>query len=123
MKQLFYAASLILLTHSGFTQTLQELVTKTDNENFEIAAAGYRNLLVKEPAKGENYFYYGENFFKSGDVDSANIYYLKGVEVNATSPLNYAGLGKVLLSKGKMDEAKSQFLKLLHWVQIKMLKC
>lgn len=111
MKQLFYAASLILLTHSGFTQTLQELVTKTDNENFEIAAAGYRNLLVKEPAKGENYFYYGENFFKSGDVDSANIYYLKGVEVNATSPLNYAGLGKVLLSKGKMDEAKSQFFK------------
>lgn len=92
-------------------QTLQELITKTGNENFETAAAGFRALIAKEPAKGENYFYYGENFFKSGDIDSANIFYQKGTEINATSPLNYVGLGKVLLSQNKVDAAKTQFYK------------
>ncbi len=111
MKNTFYSASLILLSMSGFSQTLQELVTKTDNENFEIAATGFRGLIAREPGKGENYFYYGENFFKRGDIDSANFFYSKGVEVNATNPLSYAGLGKVLLSKGKVDEAKTQFFK------------
>ena len=111
MKNQFYTAALTLLSLTGFAQTLQDLTLKTENENFEIAAAGYRSLIAKEPSKGENYFYYGENFFKRGDIDSANIFYLKGAEINATSPLNYAGLGKVLLTKGKSAEAKTQFFK------------
>ena len=73
----------ILLGVIGFTgflnaQTLQECIKKTDNENFEAAAANFRSLIAREPAKGENHFYYGENFFKSGDIDSANIFYQKG---------------------------------------------
>jgi tetratricopeptide (TPR) repeat protein len=111
MKNLFYTATFLLFSSTAFTQTLQELITKTDNENFELAEAGYRSLIAKEPGKGEYYFYFGENFFKSGDIDSANIFYSKGAEINATYPLNYAGLGKVLLSKGKLDDAKTQFFK------------
>jgi tetratricopeptide (TPR) repeat protein len=100
-----------LLCLVPFAQTLQENITKTENENFENAAAGFRALLVKEPSKGENYFYYGENFFKNGEIDSANMFYAKGAEVNATNGLNYVGMGKVLLSKGKAAEAKTQFFK------------
>lgn len=92
-------------------QTLQDIIKKTDNENFDAAAANFRELLAKEPTKGENYFYFGENYFKSDEIDSANIYYSKGVEVNATNPLNYIGLGKVLLAKGNTAEAKAQFYK------------
>lgn len=111
MKKLVGTWALMLITFYGFTQTLHELITKTDNENFETAAAGYRALIAKDPSKGENYFYYGENFFKQGDIDSASIFYNKGVEVNATYPLNYVGLGKVLLTKDKVDDAKTQFFK------------
>lgn len=100
-----------LISLSGVSQTLQELVTRTDNENFEIAAAGYRALITKDPSKGEYYFYYGENFFKRGDSDSARVFYNKGVEVNATYPLNYVGLGKVLLTEGNIADAKAQFFK------------
>lgn len=100
-----------LISLSGVSQTLQELVTRTDNENFEIAAAGYRALITKDPSKGEYYFYYGENFFKRGDSDSARVFYNKGVEVNATYPLNYVGLGKVLLTEGNITDAKAQFFK------------
>ncbi len=92
-------------------QTLQDALTKTDNERFEAAAADYRALIAKESGKGENYFYYGENFFKKGDLDSANIQYQKGSEVNATNPLNYVGLGKVLWFHGKEADAKAQFFK------------
>jgi len=111
MKNLFYTAAFTLFTLTGFTQTLQELITKTDNENFETAAAGYRALIAKDATKGEYYFYYGENFFERGDIDSANVFYTMGTETNATNPLNYVGLGKVLLSKGKTADAKTQFFK------------
>ena len=106
----------ILLSAIAFTgilnaQTLQEAVVKIDNERFSAAASDFRALITKNPAKGENYFYYGENFFKKGDADSANIFYSKGAEANATYPLNYVGLGKVLLSKGNVADAKTQFYK------------
>lgn len=113
MKNLIFTATLGMVTVISTAQSLQELITKTDNENFEIAAAGYRALISKDPSKGETYFYYGENFFKRGDLDSANLFYAKGSEINATNPLNYVGLGKVLLSNGKADEAKAMFFKAL----------
>lgn len=101
----------IIASNFSFAQTLQEAITKSDNERYQAAASDFRTLIAKEASKGDNYFYYGENFFKKGDLDSANIYYQKGVEVNATYPLNYVGLGKVLWYKGKSAEAKTQMFK------------
>ncbi len=113
MKKHFYAAVLALATAASFSQTLQEIITKTENENFESAARDFRALIAKDPNKGEYYFYYGENFFKRDDsfIDSANVFYTKGSEVNATYPLNYVGLGKVLLFKGNVNDAKTMFYK------------
>lgn len=100
-----------ILGLSGFAgaQTLQDIIKKTTNENFDAAASDFRQLIAKDPSKGEYYFYFGENYFKNEDIDSANLYYNKGVEVNATNPLNYVGLGKVLLAKGNVADAKTQF--------------
>lgn len=102
-----------ILGLSGFAeaQTLQDIIKKTNNENFDAAAADFRQLIAKEPSKGENYFYFGENYFKNDDLDSASLYYNKGIEVNATNPLNYVGVGKVLLAKGNVADAKTQFYK------------
>lgn len=111
MKKTIYIASIALFTSSGFAQTLQEAINKTENERYDNAASDFLNLVKKEPAKGENYFYFGENYFKRGDIDSANMMYSKGVELNATNPLNYVGLGKVFLSKNNVNDAKTQFFK------------
>ncbi|MCC6369784.1 MAG: hypothetical protein IT236_02140 [Bacteroidia bacterium] len=113
MKKAACISVFALMAASGISQTLQEIVTKSDYENFDAAARDLKALLAKDPNKGEYYFYYGENFFKRGEtnIDSANALYSKGVEVNATNPLNYVGLGKVLLSKGNTAEAKTQFFK------------
>ncbi len=101
------------ITLTGFlnAQTLQDAVAKTENERFAAAAADFKTLIAKDPAKGENYFYFGENYFDNDQADSADIFYKKGVEANATYPLNYVGLGKVLLSKGNVADAKTQFYK------------
>lgn len=111
MKKITLIAASLTLTHIAFAQTLQEAITKTDNERYAAAASDFRNLIAKEGSKGENYFYYGENYFKNGELDSANIFYQKGADINATYPLNNVGLGKVLWYKGKTAEAKTQFFK------------
>lgn len=111
MKKIITTSTAFILANTFFAQTLQDAITKTENERFEAAASDYRSLMAKEPNKGEHYFYYGENFFKNNELDSAAIYYQKGADVNATYPLNYVGLGKVLWYKGKTAEAKTQFFK------------
>lgn len=119
MKKTIYTATLVTLSMLGVAQTLQEAIAKTENERFDVASSDIRSLIAKDATKGEYYFYLGENYFKddqidnflNGKVDSANIFYAKGVELNATYPLNYVGLGKVLLVKGNVTEAKAQFFK------------
>lgn len=110
MKTKLTIASLAL-SFVATAQTLDEAITKTKNERYEAAASDFVNLISKESAKGENYFYYGENFFDNEDLENANAQYQKGTEVNATNPLNYVGLGKVLWYKGKDADAKAMFFK------------
>lgn len=130
MKTSFFLASAALLGFSVQAQTLQDATTKTTNERFDAAAADLRSLISKDPAKGENYFYLGENYYAIGMLeqenattpqdkkaalapylDSARMTYQKGVDMNATNPLNYVGLGKVAWFNGKTDDAKAQFYK------------
>lgn len=111
MKKITLISAGIILANASFAQTLQEAITKTNNERYQAAAADFRAIISREASKGDNYFYYGENFFQNGDLDSANMFYQKGAELNATYPLNYVGLGKVLWYNGKNAEAKTQFFK------------
>jgi tetratricopeptide (TPR) repeat protein len=111
MKKTKFLFAAIALTGALNAQTLQEAIAKSQNERYEVAGSDFRALIAKEPNKGENYFFYGENFFNRGELDSANAQYQKGSEVNATSPLNYVGLGKVQLYKGKEADAKTLFYK------------
>ncbi|MGZ3864030.1 MAG: tetratricopeptide repeat protein [Bacteroidia bacterium] len=105
--------TLAALTLSVFAnaQNLQEAITKTDNERFEAAAADFRALLAKDGTKGDVYFYYGENFFKNENLDSALIMYKKGTEVQPTNALNYIGVGKVLLWQGKDQDGNASLFK------------
>lgn len=111
MKKTSLIIASIAVAKLASSQTLQEAIKKTTNERFESAAADFRSLIAKEPAKGENYFYFGENFLKNGELDSAYIFFQKGTELNATYPLNYVGLGKVNWYNGKDAEAKAAFFK------------
>lgn len=90
-------------------QTLEGAIKKTDNERYEAAAADFKALIAKEPAKADNYFYYGENFVQLEELDSANIMWKKGLSVDPASALNMVGIGKYLWYKGDTTAAKQQF--------------
>ncbi|MBK6832975.1 MAG: hypothetical protein IPG89_01355 [Bacteroidetes bacterium] len=96
---------------NGVAQTLQEAITKTDNERFEAASADFKSLVAKEPTKGDNYFYFGENYFKNENLDSALIMYKKGAEVSPMYTLNHIGIGKVYLYQGKEADANTNLFK------------
>jgi tetratricopeptide (TPR) repeat protein len=110
MKKMILA-SLLFGTSFSQAQQLQDAIKLTDNEQFYAATRSFRNLIQQQPSLGENYFYMGENYFKSAKLDSAQIAYSKGSEVNATNPINFVGLGKVQWYAGKFDDAKANFTK------------
>ena len=111
MKKITLISTGLIFASTSFAQTLQDAIRKSNNERYAAAAIDFRALIATEGTKGDNYFYYGENFFNNGDLDSANIFFQKGAELNATYPLNYVGLGKVLWYNGKSADAKTQFFK------------
>src|ERR1035437_5614250 len=116
---LFFAFhSSFVIRHSSFAQSLQDAIKFTDSEQFEKASDAYVSLIQREPTNGDNYFFYGENYFKQEiidssfkaiDLDSARIMYEKGMRKNPGNPINYIGKGKVLWYEGKPADAKKQF--------------
>jgi tetratricopeptide (TPR) repeat protein len=111
MKKYILPVAILVSGISAKAQTLQEAIKKTENERFASAAADFRALIAKDPAKGDYYFYYGENFYNSDNLDSALMMYRKGSEVQPTNGLNYAGMGKVQLAQGNDKEGNANLFK------------
>jgi tetratricopeptide (TPR) repeat protein len=106
--------ALIAIGFFGFAlsvqaQTLQSAIKLTENEQFETASRQFSTLLKSQPENGDIYYFWGDNYFKSEEQDSARWYFQKGIEVAPTNPLNYAGLGKIYLHEKKAAEAQAQF--------------
>jgi tetratricopeptide (TPR) repeat protein len=97
-----------ILAHS---QTLQDAIKLTNNEEFEQADKAFKSLQIAQPTVGNIYFYKGENFYNWGKTDSAQNTYQKGIDVNATEPLNYIGLAKVQMANGDSKSAMDNFSK------------
>ena len=108
-KLLFLVYMTVLLSVGA--QTLNDAIKQTTNEQFETADATFKSLIQSQPGNGEYYFYYGENYFKNENMAMANTLYEAGVDVNATNPLPYVGLGKIQWYQGKQAEAKANFYK------------
>jgi predicted Zn-dependent protease len=118
MNKSTYTLAFVLATSAIFSQTTPDAVKKSESELFDAADADFRSLISKQPTLGDNYFFLGDNFFRNGLldkraelIDSAEFYFKKGSELNATNGLNYVGLGKVLLFKNNINDAKAQFFK------------
>lgn len=104
-------AGIIFISFTAHSQTLQDAIRLTNNEEFEKADDAFKALEKAQPAAGNIYFYRGENFYNWGKLDSAQNTYQKGVNVNAMEPLNYVGLGKVQMLNGDTKTAMDNFYK------------
>jgi tetratricopeptide (TPR) repeat protein len=103
--------AVLFAVSTAFSQSLTDAIKLTNSEQFEKADAAFKALIQSQPNNGEVYFYYGENYFKNDEMGKANEMYQKGVDMNATSPFPYVGLGKVQWFTGKQAEAKANFYK------------
>ena len=113
MKRSFYKKGLILaallagmIGNSIQAQDLASALLLTKSEQYDKAGAMLQQLIQKEPANSKNYFFLGENklleYFADTISNSLALatkdtkgIFQKGVDANASDPLNYVGLAKV----------------------------
>ncbi|HKR05861.1 MAG TPA: tetratricopeptide repeat protein [Bacteroidia bacterium] len=99
----------VIFSFAANAQTLNDALRLTDNEQYDVAEGVYKTLIQAEPKNGTYWFYYGDNFWKWENPDSAKVCYEKGLQVEPPNPLNLVGIGKALLEQNKIAEAKSYF--------------
>lgn len=90
-------------------QTIEEAKKKTDNERYELAAKDFRTLIQESPSNGEVYFFQGDNYLKSDNLDSARISWAKGFSVDPTNFYSIIGVGKSLWYSGDTTTANLKF--------------
>jgi tetratricopeptide (TPR) repeat protein len=122
MKRLILRPAILLaVLLTGFSvnlkaQDLAAATLLTRSEQYDKAQTMLQDLIKKEPANSKNYFFLGENYLLDYFADtisnslavaakSAREIYQKGVDANASDPLNYIGLAKVAFYQGDNSAA------------------
>ncbi len=110
------AVLLTALVSTSRAQDLNSAIQLTRSEQYDKAEDMFKQLIQKESSNSKNYFFLGENYLLDYFSDtisnsltvSANMAkeaYQKGVDANASEPLNYVGLAKVALYLGDDQKA------------------
>lgn len=115
-------ALLFAIAIPASSQTLKEAIRLSDNEQYEKAASMFVKLIQKESNNGDNYFWFGENYFRQENLDSAMTLYKKGNDINPNNPLNMVGIGKVNWYRKSLEEAKKPWITALSIVEDKNSK-
>ncbi len=110
MKKIIKATlGLILVGSAVFAQSLADAKKAIDAEQYQKGKTILKTLTSSQPANAENYFYLGNVYLKTDDVDSAKLTYNQGVTANPKFALNYVGLGSVALAENNEPAAKLSF--------------
>lgn len=112
MKRLTITLSIILSNCFMFGQTFDSALKKTDNEMYEVAQKEYQAVISKttEPELlGEYYFFAGENYLKSDDLDSAIITWNTGINKYPENPFSLVAKGKIAWLQGDKTTAIANF--------------
>jgi tetratricopeptide (TPR) repeat protein len=103
-------------------QDLKATIRLMRSEQFNAAASAYKALLKQNPADGEVYYYYGENFINEyfSDTsnyslkevsDSARIIFQIGIKNDPANPLNLVGMGEVAMLNKDRNTAQDFYAK------------
>lgn len=77
-------------------------------------AKKYFSSLLNTSQSAYAYFYLGQIYFDSGDLDSAKLNFLNGINQNQESAVNYAGLFNVNIIQNNLTEAEKNKTKALE---------
>lgn len=94
-KNMIGLLGLLTMVMPVLAQSTNEAQQAIDAEQYQKARQQLQQLIVKEPAKDENYFYLGWVYVLQDYPDSAKVVFGKGITADPKSALNYVGLGIV----------------------------
>jgi len=112
----------LFISFPSFAQDLKSAIKLTESEQFDAAHKVFDGLIAMEPAKGDNYYYYGDCWLKQYFVDSMSMslkevtdqaikYFNLGMEKDSINPLNFVGAGRVDILLHKNAAAQVMFTK------------
>ena len=109
MKIKFVALAFSVLAFiSAQAQTVQDGLSLIHTERYNEAGALFKKLAQGTPS-ADNQYYLGYYYLKTNKLDSAQMAFEKGVQLDEKSYLNQVGLGTVALGKGDRAKAKELF--------------
>jgi tetratricopeptide (TPR) repeat protein len=103
--------SIALLAFVGTThaQDLNQAKKAIDAEQFEKAKTILKSIINAKPSNGTAAFYLGNVYLLQNSVDSAKIFYQKGLTGTEGARLNNIGLGLIDLDNGNATDAEAKF--------------
>lgn len=110
MKKLNFLSFVLLIV--GMTATAQDTEqasTAIDAEQFEKAKGILKNIIKAKPDNGKATFLLGNVYLKQNMLDSAKIYFQKGITAKDDSKLNSIGLGRLDLDAKNTAAAQAKF--------------
>lgn len=119
MRKLTAMLLMAVSTVAIYAQTLSEGLQALDFDQYEKARTIFTKLTQQEPANGSNFYYLGQAQWRLYKPVEAKAAYEAGIAAQPTNPMNYAGLGALLLDDNKVTEANAQFQKALSFGKAK----
>jgi tetratricopeptide (TPR) repeat protein len=100
---------LIAFAFTANAQDLDPAKKAMDAEQFEKAKTLLKTIVQNKPSNGKATFLLGNIYLKQNNIDSAKIYYQKGLSASDDAKLNHIGLGQIHLDNNEHDAAKAKF--------------
>lgn len=107
----FISLSLLFFGTMSHAQDLEQAKKAIDAEQYQQAKTILKTLIASKPDEGKNYFHLGDIYLTLNNIDSAKIYFDKGIMVKNDPQFNYIGLGEIELDKANAAGAQDNFTK------------
>jgi tetratricopeptide (TPR) repeat protein len=104
-----FSVALLAIVATSRAQDLNQAKKAIDAEQFESAKTILKSILSAKPTNGTADFYLGNVYLLQSSVDSAKVYYQKGLAGNEGARLNNIGLGLIELDNGNVAGAEEKF--------------
>ncbi|CAN1574268.1 NrfG FOG, TPR repeat [Flavobacteriaceae bacterium] len=101
--------ALLAIVTTSQAQDINQAKKAIDAEQFESAKTILKSIINAKPSNGTASFYLGNVYMLQNNIDSAKIYYQKGLAGSDGARLNNIGFGLIDLDNGNTDAAEQKF--------------
>lgn len=93
----------------GYAQDIEQVKKAIDAEQFEKAKSMLKTIIQAKPSNGNATFLLGNIYLTQSVIDSAKLYFQKGLAGTEGAKLNNIGLGQIELENGNVAAAQALF--------------